>query len=175
MQHQSRPHIWECFVGLTLGAMMLTGLVTAQSVPPQVVPPLAPGTFHVTATEHELSLEANDAPVATIFAEIGRQTGIPMVVHNGVHETITIALDRVPLYEALTRLAKNIVIRTAQGPSAPPRRIAQVYVLAPGQARPPEVDSHPTQPEAPGTTDTATRPAPFQFTFDPSQHMQRSP
>jgi hypothetical protein len=175
MQSQCSSYTWKRFVGLILGAMMLPGLTAAQPVPTPAVPALAPGTFHVTATAHALSLDANEAPVAAIFAEIGHQTGIPMVVHPGVHETITIALDHVPLSEALTRLAKNVVIRTAQGAGAPPHRIAQVYVLAPGQARPPEVDGRPTRPEAPGTTDAAARPAPFQWTFDPSQHLQRSP
>jgi hypothetical protein len=133
-------------------------------------------------TDRELSLEAQEASVATIVAEIGRRTGIPMVIYPGVDERITTHLTRVALAEALTRLAKNVVILPAQGADAPPHRIAKVYVLAPGQARPLGVEDGPAQLQAPGTTgaagqahDKVSRPAPFQFTFDPSQHRQHAP
>jgi hypothetical protein len=128
-------------------------------------------------------LEAQEASVAAILADIGQHTGIAVVVYPGADARITTHLSHVPLDEALKRLAPNIVILPAQGMNAPPHRIAKVYVLAVGQAIPPQVDGGPTQPQTPAPTDaqgqdrqpSAARPAPFQFTFDPSQHMQRSP
>jgi hypothetical protein len=123
-------------------------------------------------TAHEVSLEAQDASVAAILAAIGQRTGIPMVMYPGVDERITIHFTRVALDEALTQLTPNVVIRTASGPDAPPHRIAKVYVFAKGQARPQRAGA--PAPQAETAPDTAARPAPFQFTFDPSQPMPPS-
>ena len=135
---------------------MLAGLAAAQPIPSQAASPLAPGTFRLTVTEREVSLEAQEASVAAIVADIGQRTGIPVVVYPGADERITTHLSRVSLDEALKRLAPNIAILPAQGANAPAHRIAKVFVLAAGQARPP----------------ATARPAPFQFTFDPLQPMQ---
>ena len=169
-------------VGFILGGMLLTGLTAAQPLPPQEASPLAPGTFRLTVTEREVSLDAQEASVAAIFAAIGQRTGIPMVIYPGVDERITIRLTRVALDEALKQLTPNVALVTAQSPDAPPHRIAKVYVFAKGQAKPPQLEGSPTLPQAPVAKDTtepakpsaASRPAPFQFTFDPSQHMQPS-
>jgi hypothetical protein len=161
---------------------MLMGLAAAQPVFSQEAPALIPGTFRLRVTEREISLEAQEASVAAIVADIGQHTGIPVVVYPGADERITIHLRRVPVDEALKRLAPNIVILPVQGTNAPPHRIAKIYVLAAGQVRPPQVDDGSAQPQAPVTTgaagkanDGASRPAPFQFTFDPPQHMKPSP
>jgi hypothetical protein len=87
-------------------------------------------------------------------------------------DTITLYFDRVPLHEALTRVAKNVVMVTAQGPDAPPHGIVAVYVLTTGHTGvPPEVLDRSSPPRETGYTPTS-RPAPFHFTFDPSQHMK---
>lgn len=172
-------------VGCLLGSMILTGLAAAQSIPLQAAPPIDPGTFHLTVTEREVSLEAQEASVAAIFAEIGQRTGIPMVIYPGVDERITIQLTRVALHEALKRLTNNVAILTARSTDAPLHRITKVYVFATGYTKPPQVDGSPIPPQAPVTGDTTrsqaetanravARPAPFQFTFDPSQHMKQS-
>jgi hypothetical protein len=153
--------------------MMLIDLAAAQPTPPHAASPLAPGTFRLTVTEREVSLEAQEASVAAIFTDIGQRTGIPMVIYPGVDERITIRLTHVALDEALKRLTPNVAIVTAQGMDAPPHRIAKVYVFATGQARPPQRAGAPS-PQAETANDAAARPAPFQFTFDPSQHMKPS-
>jgi hypothetical protein len=161
-------------------------VATAQQAPSTAEPALAPGTFRLTVTEEHLSLEAQDASVAAIFREIGQQTGIRMTIHPGVDETITMRFARVPLRDALKRLAKNVAIVTTQAPNAPPHRIAKVYVFAAGQAgvvsggrgptRPPAATAKETAPRPPTATakEATPRPEPFKFTFDPSQHIKPS-
>lgn len=144
-------------MGLILGGILLTGLAAAQSTPPQGSSFLAAGTYRLTVTERELSLDASEASLAAILAEIGQRTGIPIVtVSPGVDEPITIHLSQMPLDKALKQLAPNVAIAAAQGPNAPPHRIAKVYVLPKGQNRLQLEESPPS--------------GPFQFTFDPSQH-----
>lgn len=145
-------------VGLTLGGILLTGLAAAQSTPLQATSFLAAGTYRLTLTERELSVDAYEAPLATILAEIGQRTGIPIVtMYPGVDERITIHLSLMPLDKALKQLTPNVAIATAQGPNAPPHRIAKVYVLPKGQAQLPQLVEN-------------SGDGPFQFTFDPSQH-----
>jgi type II secretory pathway component GspD/PulD (secretin) len=158
-------------VGFILGGILLTGLAAGQPLPPQAASPLAPGTFRLRVTGHEVSIEAQEASVAAIFADIGQRTGIPVVIHPGVDERITIHFTRVALAEALKQLTPNVALVTAQGPDAPPHRIAKVYVFAQGQARPSQLEGAPAS-QAETANDAAARPAPFQFTFDPSQHMK---
>ena len=148
-----------------VGGCLLTALASAQegSSPPAL--PRAAGAFHLTVTAQEVSLEAQDASVAAIVTAIGQRTGIPTVIYPGVDERVTIHLTRVALGAALKQVTPNVVILTAPGPDAPPHRIAKVYVFAQGQARLPQAET---------ASEAASRPAPFQFTFDPSQHMQPS-
>ncbi|MFO0698124.1 MAG: hypothetical protein U0236_02760 [Nitrospira sp.] len=145
------------FVSLILGSLLLTGLAAAQSTPPQANSFLATGTYRLAVTDRDLSLDASDASLATILAEIEQRTGIPIFISSGVNERITIHLSQMPLDKALKQLAPYVAIATAKGPNAPPHRIAKVYVLPKGQAK---------------LTQLEERPAggPFQFTFDPSQH-----
>jgi len=145
-------------MGLTLGGILLTGLATAQSTPPQANSFLATGTYRLTVTDRDLSLDAVEASLTAILAEIGQRTGIPIVTMSPVaEERITIHLSQMPLDKALKQLAPNLAIATAKGPNAPPHRIAKVYVLPKGQTKLAQVEENP-------------RSGPFQFTFDPSQH-----
>ncbi len=162
MQHQSCSKIKPYIPSFILGGMMLTGLAAAQSTPAQATSFLAAGTFRLTVTEREVSLDAYEAPLALILAEIGQRTGIPIVtMYPGVDERITIHLSLMPLDKALKQLAPNVAIATTQGPHAPPHRIARVYVLPKGRTKPSQVEESP-------------RSGPFQFTFDPSQYVKQS-
>jgi hypothetical protein len=152
-------------------------MMAALAIAPPTLSPmetaLAPGTFRLTVTEGALSLEAHEASVAAIFAEIAQYTGIKIVLHIPADQTITTHFTQVPLREAFKRLASNVVILDAQGPQAPSHRVAKVYVLPAGQ-------SGSSQPVPPMSQDTnvpqaVTRPAPFKFTFDPSQPEKQSP
>jgi hypothetical protein len=143
-------------MGLLLGGILLANLAMAQSSPPVTSFP-ATGTYRLTVTDRELSLDAAEASLAAILAEIEQRTGIPIVVYSGMNERVTIHLSPMPLDKAIKQLVPNVAIATAQGPNAPPHRIAKIYVLPKGQNQ---------------LTQAEERPAggPFQFTFDPSQH-----
>ena len=160
--HSTRNHrtsTMTLFVmGLVLGGIALTGLATAESTtPPPADSFLATGTYRLTVTDRELSLDAAEASLAAILAEIEQRTGIPIVVYSGMNERITIHLSQMPLDKAIKQLAPNVAIATAKGPNAPPHRIAKVYVLPKGQSKLTQLEEHPAA-------------GPFQFTFDPSQH-----
>jgi hypothetical protein len=161
------------FLGLVVGSVLLPRVSSAQ---PQASSPtlaLAPGTFRLEVTGDIVSLEAQAASIRAILAELGRQTGIAVRMSQTADDTITLHFDRVPLREALTRLAKNVAVVNAQGPNAPPHGIAAVYVLTAGQAGVPhEVQDRPP-PSGETGREPASRPAPFQFTFDPSQHVKQ--
>jgi hypothetical protein len=144
-------------MGLVLSGIVLTGLAMAESTPPLANSFLTTGTYRLTVTERELSLDAREASLAAILADIEQRTGIPIVVYSGMNERITIHLSPMPLDKALKQLAPNVAIATAQGPNAPPHRIAKVYVLPKGQNKLAQAEERPAG-------------GPFQFTFDPSQH-----
>lgn len=144
-------------MGLTLGGILLTGLAAAQSTSPQANSYLATGTYRLAVTDRHLSLDASDASLVTILAEIEQRTGIPIFISSGINERITIHLSRMPLEKALKQLAPNVAIATAKGPNAPPHRIAKVYVFPKGQTKLAQSEEH-------------AKSGPFQFTFDPSQH-----
>jgi hypothetical protein len=145
------------FVSFALGCLLLTNHAAAESMPPPANSFLATGTYRLTVTDRELSLDAAEASLAAILAEIEQHTGIPIVVYSGMNERITIHLSQMPLDKAIKQLVPNVAIATAQGPNAPPHRIAKVYVLPKGQNKLTQVDERPAG-------------GPFQFTFDPSQH-----
>lgn len=150
-------------MGLALGVFMLPGLVVAQQAPSVATPALTSGMFRLTVTERAITLEAYEASVQEIFAEIGRQTGIEMLLYPGPDKTVTTHFEQVPFREAFKRLAPNIVIVEAHEPRIPPHQIAKVYVLQEGQPR------HAPTVRGTRTPQPQTPPAPFQFTFDPLQ------
>jgi hypothetical protein len=150
------------FVGLMLGGILLTGLAAAQSMPPQPTSPLAPGTFRLTVTERELSLDAYEAPLTAILAEIEQRTKIPIVaMRPAMDERVTIHLSLMPMEKAFRQLSPNVAIATAKGPNAPPHRIAKIYVLPKGKTKPTEVEV---------SSSVALSNGSFQFTVDPTQH-----
>lgn len=100
---------------------MVTGIASAQSTPPQATSFLATGTYRLTVTERELSLDAREASLTAILTEIEQRTKIPIVMmYSGVDERITIHLSPMPLDKALKQLSPNVAIATARGPNAPP-------------------------------------------------------
>jgi hypothetical protein len=159
---------------------MLTGVAAAQPTTTPAGSGLAPGTFRLKVTESALSLEANAASLAGICTAISQHTGIEIVLHRGADRTLTMHLSQVPLREAFKRLAPNVVMVDAQGPSGPSHRIAKVYILQTGQAGVPQPGAEKAaSPVTPTSQDqrvpqAGTRPAPFTFTFDPSQHEKPS-
>ena len=129
------------------------------------------GTFQVKATKDYLSLDANEAPLAKIFEEIGKQTGIAVESGMGPDEKITIRLDRVPLEEGFKRLAKNVSVFYSQDPKDKTARITRVVVLSEGKARPLSRGPAPTQTSK--SRDPAPKPEPFKFDFDPAKSVEK--
>lgn len=172
---QQRPHWIRGIIGigLLLGCLMVTEIAAAQSVQSLPGTSLAPGTIRLTVTDGHLSLEAEEASVVTIFAEIGQQTGIEMEIHLGTEETITTHFDHVPLQDALKRLAKNVAMLSAQAPDAPTHRITKVYVYPEGQEGALPLSKGNIPYKTATTRRDASRPQPFQFTLDPSQYMKK--
>jgi hypothetical protein len=63
-----------------------------------------PGTFEVKVSQGYLSLEANEAPLAQLFQEIGKQARINFDSNIGPEKKVTIHLERVPLEHGKQRL-----------------------------------------------------------------------
>lgn len=195
--HMSRKHRcnsnlggegWFVLASLVMGCIILTSIASAQNETTQLSP-LAIGTFRLTVTENKVSLEANKASVAVIFAEIGQRLGIKMNLNT--NEIITTRFESVPLFEALKRLAKNIVIITTQGSNDMSDHITKVYVFGKGQINLSQVEESTTPIQSIGTTpsmeqgspllvsgdnvppqtetinEMASHPERFKFTFEP--------
>ena len=166
--------------GVVLGCLVLTGVAVAQPAPAPVGSTLVPGTFRLKVTDNVLSLEANAASLAAICTAISQHTGIEIVLQRGADQTLTTRLSQVPLREAFKRLAANVVMIDAKGPSVPSHRIAKVYILPTGQAGGAQPGAEKVaSPVTPTSQDKRmpradSRPAPFSFTFDPSQHEKPS-
>jgi type II secretory pathway component GspD/PulD (secretin) len=129
-----------------------------------------PGTFQMKVNKGLVSLEANEAPVAKIFEEIGKQAGIVVDSNIGPEEKITIQFDQTPLEEAMKRLAKNVSFSYAQDSNKKNPRITKVVVLAEGKQSAPALK----RPEAPPSKKAeGPAPEPFKFEFDPSKFMEK--
>ena len=144
-------------IGVLLGCLMTAEIAVAQSVR-STSEAQEVGAFRLRVTEGYVSLEAQEASVAKVFEEIGRQMGIEVDIHLGSEEKITIQLDRVPVEEALKRLAENVAIFYTKGPKEPTSRISKVGVYSRGQG---------AAKKEPGGSE------PFKFIFDPAKFLQK--
>jgi hypothetical protein len=133
------------------------------------------GMFQVNVTDDTLSLNADDAPLAQIFREIARQSGITIDSNIGPEEKITTRLERVPLEDGIKQLAKNVSVFYAQDPKSHTRRIARVVVLS--ESKTPATQTKTTaqpekakEPRAKSAKDEKSNQAePFKFQFDPKK------
>ena len=80
----------------------------------------SPPAFVLTVHERLLSLQARDASLKAILAQIGRELAIEVVVHIPADETITVTFDQLPIGEALKKLSPNYVyvVDAARGTGA---------------------------------------------------------
>ena len=97
-RHIAATVILACTIGIAHSAEKLGKPTT-----------LPRGMFQAKVTKDYLTLEANEAPLAKVFEEIGKQAEIVVDSDLGPEEKITIQLNHVALDEALNRLAKNII------------------------------------------------------------------
>lgn len=139
-----------------------------------------PGTFQVKVSKDYISLEANQAPLVQIFAEIGRQAKITFDTNVAPEEKITIRLDRVPIEEGIRQLAKNVSFFYAENPTDKTQRIERVVVLSTGsgvsgQGKVSSQAEKRNQP-APQQAETSKPPPqsePFKFEFDPGKFAEK--
>jgi hypothetical protein len=167
------------FVAVILAGFMTTGQAAEQ---PRTAKSQPPGTFIVQVSNDKLSLNANQAPLAQIFQEIGKQAKITFDSNIGLEEKITIQLDQVPLEEGIKQLAKNATVFYAENPKDKTRRITRVVVLAEGSgvSGQPRMSSQPEKlsepaPQATTIKKPAPQPEPFKFEFDPGKFAKEKP
>jgi hypothetical protein len=138
---------------------------------PRTVKTQSPGTFQVNVSQGYLSLEANQAPLVTIFQEIGKQARITFDSNIGLEEKITIHLNRVPLEEGIKQLAKNVTVFYTENSEDKTRRIERVVVLSEGKEGAPmqtKASAEPVKVNKP-----APQPEPFKFEFDPAKSVEK--
>jgi hypothetical protein len=103
------------------------------------------GAFQVNVSDGYLSLLANQAPLAQVLEEIGKQARITIQTNIGPEEKITKHLDRVPLEDGIRQLGKNVSVFYAQDANTKARHILRVVVLSEvkGTASPAKTPSQP--------------------------------
>ena len=155
--------LWRVMMLVALSGGLLPAVLWGEEASQDLPSPQA---FTLTVQAQRLSLQAHEASLKAILAQIGRELGIDVVVHLPADETITVTFDRLPVVEALKQLSPNYayVVDTARGD----RSITKIIVLSPGEST--------TRPLLPALhqrrTHEMVRPQPFKFEFDPSKAMQ---
>jgi hypothetical protein len=164
-------HTVKVIMGRLLVVVLLPCLVWAGEVRNPTVPPTPTGAFRLTVDGSLVSLQAQEASLKALLEEFGRQMGIEVVVRLPREQTLTLAFDRLQVEEALERLrayANIIYLKESTEAQAPIRRIIAI------PRQPGEQTGEPARSQRVEPSDTATsRPAPFQFTFDPAQHEKK--
>ena len=163
--NRSGRYILACmFLASTMGI--------AQAAEKSAAAKIQPGTFQVTISKGLVSLEANEAPLAKIFEEIGKRTGIAVEGNIGPAETVTMRLDKVPLEEGIRRLSNNVTILYGEKPNEKGHRITKIVVLSEDKrkaTRPQEVKA--VKPSK--AAEPEPRPEPFRFEFDPTKSTKK--
>jgi hypothetical protein len=170
-----RRRAWTTSVGVIavlLGWLLTTQIAFAQSEKP-TLKSQKPGTFRLKVTEGHLSLEANQAPLAKIFEEIGKQAKIAVDSDIGPEEKVTIQLDRVALEDAVKQLAKNVTIFYAEDPKRKTTRIARLVVLSEGGKQAPQFERTKGLSKPVKAAEPAPQPEPFKFEFDPAKFVEK--
>ncbi|MCM3905784.1 MAG: hypothetical protein ND866_29175 [Pyrinomonadaceae bacterium] len=163
--NRSGSYILACmFLASTIGI--------AQAAEKSGAAKIQPGTFQVTISKGLVSLEANEAPLAKVFEEIGKRAGIAVAGNIGPAETVTMRLDKVPLEEGIRRLSNNVTILYGEKPNDKGHRITKIVVLSEDKRkamRPQEVKA--VKPSK--ASEPEPRPEPFRFEFDPTKSTKK--
>jgi len=141
------------------------------------------GKFQVKFSNGYLSIEANEAPLAKVFEEIGKQAGIGVEGNIGPAETVTMRLDKVPLEEGIKRLSNNVTIVYGEKPNEKGHRITKIVVLSEDERKVTRSEEtkapteKPTQKAAVQKASKASAPTqppePFKFEFDPTKAVKK--
>jgi hypothetical protein len=132
------------------------------------------GAFQVNVRDGYLSLKADEAPLAEILQEIGKQARIRVDSNIGPEQKITIGLDRVPLEQGIKQLVGNVSVFYAPDSTNKGRRIERVVVLSEGAIVTPKdtkssAQSEKLAPKAEKSKMPSQQPEPFKFEFDPGK------
>jgi hypothetical protein len=133
--------------------------------------PLGQGAFQVAVSQGNLSLDANQAPLAKVLEEIGKQSGIAVDSNIGPEEKITIRLENVSIEDGFKRLTRNVTIIYTQGLKEKKGRITRVVVLSEKKAGASKFEGGGLQREGAAVKEAAPPPEPFKFGFDPAKSM----
>ncbi len=118
---------WEK-IGLALSLVLLSTAVTAQDRGPgeregaaldggvregrhvadQVGPQPAPALFSVEYEDRQLSVNAEQTPLAQILREVARQTAVEVQGLEGLQEEVSVRFTRLPLQEGLQKLLGSV-------------------------------------------------------------------
>jgi hypothetical protein len=147
-------------------------ILLAQSAEqPKKNEPHPTGAFQVDVSDGYLSLVANQAPLAQVFEEIGKQARITIQTNIGPEEKITKHLDRVPLEDGIRQLGKNVSVFYAQDANTKARHIARVVVLSEvkGMTSPAKPASQPEKKVNDSTKEATKADKPQQTESDPTK------
>ena len=145
-------------------------LLAQSAAQPKKNEPAPTGAFQVNVSDGYLSLVANQAPLAQIFEEIGKQARITIQTNIGPEEKITKHLDHVPLEDGIRQLVKNVSVFYAQDANTKARHIVRVVVLSEvkGMASPPKTASQPEKVKD-STKEATKTDKPQQTESDPTK------
>jgi type II secretory pathway component GspD/PulD (secretin) len=157
-----------------LASMFLAWLLgTAQPAEKSGVAKTQPGNFQVRVSEGYLSVVADEAPVAKILEEIGKQARITVNSRIGPEEKITIRFDQTPLEDAIKQLAKNVTFFYAQDSNNKNPRITKIVVLAERKKGEPALNRPEAPPQSSKKAESPPQPEPFKFEFDPGKFAEK--
>lgn len=129
------------------------------------------GVFQIHVSDGYLSLVADQAPLAQVFEEIGKQARITIQTNIGPEEKITKHLDRVPLEDGIRQLGKNVSVFYAQHAHTKARHIVRVVALSEvkGMASPAKPASQPEKKVNDSTKEATKADKPQQTESDPTK------
>ena len=136
-----------------LGLLGLCAGVVAIAV---AATPLASGEFQVTEDEGRISIRASEASVSELLKAIAAQSGLEVIVMDGVDGLTSIELRNATPTAAIQAIAPRVVMVSGPGGA-----VSEIYVLPEGEA-----GSLPAGAGIPSASGEGTQP--FQFTFDPA-------
>lgn len=99
----------------------------------------APGYLHVETADELVTVLARDVSLKDILAEVARQNGLVLVLHDPLDEHVTLELRRLPLSQALGRMLRDRSLlwqsgQTSSGASNPRKTYpGRLWVFSKGQ------------------------------------------
>lgn len=127
------------------------------------------GSFQLTVSQGKVSLNAQEAPVAAIFEDLSRKTGIQIENRLNPEQKVTTVFNNVPLAQAIAKLG-SVAIVYGTDRNKPGTQIARIIVSAKGTKMRSQSNTMATPTTAASKGSEAGAPArPFAFEFDPSK------